>query len=105
MRLYVAPNEVDCPRFGISVGKACGNAVIRNRLKRFGRESFRQNQHKIPSGFDYVLIFTQKLTKNKSKGDVKPQNEAAVLTYSQIESRFLNMIQTLDTRGRLKTDD
>jgi ribonuclease P protein component len=50
--LYVAENTFDFPRLGVSVGKACGNSVVRNRLKRLLREIFRQNQHHIPQGLD-----------------------------------------------------
>jgi len=54
--LYVAENAFHFPRLGVSVGKPCGNAVVRNRLKRILREIFRQNQHQIPQNFDYLVI-------------------------------------------------
>ena len=34
LTLFVAKNSTGNPRLGISVGKSCGNAVVRNRLKR-----------------------------------------------------------------------
>lgn len=37
-------NELLHPRIGITVSKRVGNAVCRNRLKRFIREFFRNNQ-------------------------------------------------------------
>ena len=54
--LYMAENKCGYPRLGISVGKGCGGAVIRNRLKRVLREAFRQSQGQIPPCFDYVLM-------------------------------------------------
>lgn len=53
--LYVLENGLGYPRLGVSIGKSCGTAVVRNRLKRLLREAFRQNQQHIPTGFDYVV--------------------------------------------------
>jgi len=49
-----APNDMGFSRLGISVGKAFGNAVRRNRAKRIIRELFRRNKHRIPQGYDIV---------------------------------------------------
>ena len=54
--VHAAANELDYSRLGISVGKACGSAVVRNRLKRLLREAFRLNQGSIAAGYDYVVI-------------------------------------------------
>lgn len=101
MRIYAARNVGGFPRFGISIGKACGPAVTRNRLKRLAREVFRRHQHEIPADFDYVLIFTQKMPKKgKGKGDLD-RNEAQSLQFADIERRVLGMIDKLRTQGRL----
>ena len=42
-------------RFGISVKKALGNAVVRNRIRRRIREILRRNLREIPSGWDFVM--------------------------------------------------
>ncbi len=44
------------PRFGFSVPKAVGNAVVRNRVKRQLRELWRERLERVPAGHDYVLI-------------------------------------------------
>jgi len=51
-----APNGLGFPRLGLSVGKAVGNAVIRNRVKRVLREAFRLNKHLLPGGYDLVVV-------------------------------------------------
>jgi len=42
-------------RFGISVKKALGGAVVRNRIKRRIREILRRNRTEIPTGWDIVI--------------------------------------------------
>jgi ribonuclease P protein component len=42
-------------RFGISVKKALGGAVVRNRIRRRVREILRRNRTEIPSGWDIVI--------------------------------------------------
>ena len=84
-RLYVAPNEYGHPRLGVSVGKSCGSSVVRNRLKRRAREVFRRQQHNIVANFDYLLIFSQKMSK-KSKSDNR--TAMAGLTFEQLNEAF-----------------
>lgn len=54
--MYVRRSDLTHSRVGICVGKKMGNAVLRNRYKRTLREAFRQLQHELPDGYDYVLI-------------------------------------------------
>jgi ribonuclease P protein component len=58
LTLYMAENDCGYPRLGVSVGKSCGSAIVRNRLKRLLREAFRQSQDRIPAGFDYLLMIS-----------------------------------------------
>ncbi len=48
-------NECGEPRLGITVSSRVGNAVIRNRVKRWVREAFRAQASEMPS-MDVVVI-------------------------------------------------
>jgi ribonuclease P protein component len=54
--VYLCPNQLGYCRFGLSVSRKVGPAVIRNRWKRLIREAFRRHRHQLPSGFDLVVL-------------------------------------------------
>jgi ribonuclease P protein component len=53
--IYAMPNGLTHPRLGMSVSRRVGNAVTRNTIRRRIRESFRQSQRELPSGYDFVI--------------------------------------------------
>lgn len=87
LTVYTAPNDCGHARLGISVGKAFGGAVMRNRLKRLLREAFRQNQQQIPIGFDYVVLISNRR--------VKGSEVAGQLTFEQVRASFLALVEEL----------
>lgn len=44
-------------RLGLVVSTRAGNAVVRNRIKRWSRELFRTQTEKLPKGLDLLLIY------------------------------------------------
>ena len=74
--MYILPNDRMYSRIGISVSKKVGNSVIRHRIVRLIRESYRLNKDKIKTGFDIVVI-----ARNTAKGK----------NFQEIESAFLHL--------------
>ena len=56
MVIYVLSNKDTQRKVGFAAGKRLGNAVVRNRVKRLLRETYRLNQHKLKLGFDLLLV-------------------------------------------------
>lgn len=61
--MYVLENNLERNRIGISVSKKVGNSVVRHRLARLIRESFRLNDEKFKCGLDIIVI-----ARNTAKG-------------------------------------
>ena len=54
--MYVKENHLEKNRVGISVSKKVGNSVVRHRLTRLIRESYRLNEQKFQRGMDLVVV-------------------------------------------------
>jgi len=92
--LYMAENDCGYRRLGVSVGKSCGKAVVRNRLKRLLREAFRQSQESIPDGFDYLLMISPKGLKklDKSGGSKEAVKQ---LTFERVRASLLALVEAV----------
>jgi ribonuclease P protein component len=70
--------EDQCVRLGLTVPRALGGAVIRNRIKRRLREAFRMHRAEFGSQWDIVL---------------NPRRAALVAPFSEIERAFQKVIE------------
>ena len=53
--IFRRPNELPLSRFGFSIKKTLGGAVVRNRIRRRLREMIRCHRQEIPAGWDFVM--------------------------------------------------
>ena len=53
--VFFRANQLPQSRFGFSIKKALGAAVVRNRIRRRVREIVRCHRQEIPAGWDIVI--------------------------------------------------
>lgn len=76
--MYVVRNGTDGNRFGISVSKKVGNSVVRSRITRLLRESYRLSESKFLAGYDIVVI---------------ARASAKEATYREVESALMHLLK------------
>ena len=54
--MYILENQTDQNRLGISVSKKVVNSIVRHRLTRLIRESYRLQEERFRCGYDIVVI-------------------------------------------------
>ena len=74
--MYVLKNDLNKNRIGISVSKKVGNSVIRHRITRLIRESYRLQEDVFNSSLDIVVI---------------ARGKAREVGYKEIESALLHL--------------
>ena len=74
--MYVKENGLSGNRIGISVSKKVGNSIVRHRVTRLVRESYRLHESIFNSGLDIVIV-------------ARPS--AATVGYCEVESALLHL--------------
>lgn len=74
--MYIKENGLERNRIGISVSKKVGNSVIRHRVTRLIRESYRLHESVFNSGLDIVVV---------------ARSAAAQADFEKIESALLHL--------------
>ena len=74
--MYVKENGLEINRIGISVSKKVGNSVVRHRVTRLIRESYRLHENIFNSGLDIVIV---------------GRPSAATVGYQEVESALLHL--------------
>ena len=74
--MYVLKNDLNRNRIGISVSKKVGNSVIRHRITRLIRESYRLQEDVFNSSLDIVVI---------------ARENARLVGYKEIESALIHL--------------
>ena len=74
--MYVKENDLGINRIGISVSKKVGNSVVRHRVTRLIRESYRLQENIFNSSLDIVIV---------------ARNSTSSVAYAEIESALLHL--------------
>lgn len=74
--MYVKENGTSKNRIGISVSKKVGNSVVRHRITRLVRESYRLQEAVFNSGLDIVIV---------------ARKNAASVSYVEVEKSLLHL--------------
>ena len=74
--MYIHRNNMEKNRLGISVSKKVGNSVVRHRVKRLIKESYRLHENIFNNGLDIVIV---------------GRPSAAAVGYEEVEGALLHL--------------
>ena len=83
--MYTMKNNTDQNRLGISVSKKVGNSIVRHRLTRLIRESYRLHEAEFDDSLDIVVV-ARPLAKDRS--------------YQEIESALMHLAGKHNIAGK-----
>lgn len=76
--LYIKKNKLEESRFGITITKKIGNAVVRNKIRRRVKEIYRLNLYRIKDGYDLILL---------------PKKNVVDISYKELESALIHILK------------
>ena len=76
--VFYCPNGLERTRLGVSVKRALGGSVVRNRIRRRVREMFRLHRAEIPAGWDIVI---------------HPRSSVATAKFAALEAELLQLLK------------
>lgn len=79
--LYARKNGQSFNRLGLTVGTKVGKAVVRNRVRRRLRESYRGHEEAVKKGYDLVLV---------------ARSAAADARFRQLDRHLLSLLKRLE---------
>jgi len=78
--IYITENELNNSRVGFVVSKKVGNSVIRSKVKRLMKESYRINDNRFKLGYDIIFI---------------ARAECKNSTFNEIESAIIHLMKRM----------
>lgn len=87
--MYKKENNIEGNHLGISVSKKVGNSVVRHRITRLIRESYRLNEEKFGKGYDLIVV-----ARVNAKG----------ISYADMESALLHLAKLQKIRKDVKNE-
>ena len=85
--LRAQPNGLKVSRYGFSVGRKVGNAVVRNKIKRKLREAAARSG--VPGGWDLLIV---------------ARNEAPSANFDQLSNSMANLLRRAGVVARSTED-
>ena len=86
--MYVLENNTMENRLGISVSKKVGNSVVRHRITRLIRESYRLQETSLLKGYD-IIVIARTSAKDKTYHDI----ESALIHLSTLHNILDNQME------------
>jgi ribonuclease P protein component len=83
--VFFRVNQLPHSRFGFSIKKALGGAVVRNRIRRRVREMVRCHRSEIPAGWDIVI---------------HPKKKVESATFAALEAELLRLVASGTGAGK-----